>query len=448
MNLLDQNNFSRRVEAQSYNKIARRLIPFLILLLVISFLDRVNVGFAKLQMAADVGLSEAVYGLGAGIFFLGYCLFEIPSNLLLQRFGAKFWIARIMVVWGIISMAMATVNSPTSFYLLRFLLGAAEAGFYPGIVLYLSYWFPVRLRSQVIALFMLGMPISVMTGAPISGWIMEYFGGVYGMAGWKWLFIIEGLPAVLLGIVVFFYLDNGPASANWLSTDEKKIVIDELAREESNKKAQGVGHKFSQVLKDPNVWLLAGSNFACLAGLYGVTFWLPQIIKDLGVKSLLVNGFVTAIPFIVAAVAMVAVSKRSDRSGERKWHMVLSALAGAGGLILSAVFSANVLMSLVGLSLAAAGILAAFSVMWALPSAFFRGPAAAAAIALMATIGNVGGYAAPFMMGLVKQATQRLDLGLYLLAGVVVLGALIALFIPKFRAGDSSIRSVSASSRP
>jgi MFS family permease len=448
MNLLDQNNFARPLEAQCYNKIALRLIPFLILLYVISFLDRVNVGFAKLQMAADVGLSEAAYGLGAGIFFFGYCLFEIPSNLFLQRLGAKFWIARIMVVWGVISMAMATVRSPASFYVRRVLRGAAPARGYPGLIGDLTDRLPARRRSQVNALFLLGMPIAVMTGSPVSGWIMEYFGGRYGLPGWQWLFILEGLPAVVLGITVYFYLDNGPAAAKWLSTDEKQIVINELMSEESKKKSQGVGHKFSQVLRDSNVWLLAAANFALLAGLYGVTFWLPQIIKDLGVKSLLVNGLVTAIPFTIAAVVMIVVSKSSDRSTERKWHMFLSAVAGASGLILSAAFSSSMLISLIGLSLAAAGILAAFAIMWTLPSAFFRGPAAAAAIALMATVGNIGGYAAPFMMGLVKQATQRLDLGLYMLAGMVVLGAVIGIFIPKLCTDASSLQSANASSRP
>jgi D-galactonate transporter len=438
MHLLDQRSFSQPIEAQSYNKIAFRLIPFLVLLYVISFLDRVNVGFAKLQMAADIGLGDAAYGLGAGIFFFGYCICEIPSNLLLQRLGAKFWIARIMVVWGIISMCMATVSSPTSFYILRFLLGVAEAGFYPGIILYLTYWFPGRLRSQVSALFFLGMPIAVLAGAPLSGWIMNHFGGVSGMAGWQWLFIIEGMPAFVLGIVVFFYLDNGPASAKWLTAEEKRVVIDELAREEKKQQAEGVGHKFAHVMKDVNVWMLAFANFSLLAGLYGVTFWLPQIIKDLGVKDMLVNGLITAIPFVAGAIAMIIIGKRSDRTGERKWHMIICAVAGAGGLILSAAFSSNIWISLFGLSLAASGILASFAVMWTLPAVFFRGPAAAAGIALMATIGNIGGYVAPLMLGIVKQATQRLDYGLYVLAGVIVLGALVGLVIPKLRDRQSS----------
>ncbi|WP_296949906.1 MFS transporter [uncultured Massilia sp.] len=433
MHLLDQTSFAAPREARCYNKIALRLLPFLILLYVISFLDRVNVGFAKLQMAADIGLSDAAYGLGAGIFFFGYCMFEIPSNLLLQRFGARFWIARILVVWGAISMAMACVSSPGMFYLFRFLLGVAEAGFYPGIILYLTYWFPARLRSQVSALFFLGMPVAVVIGAPLSGWIMSTFAGHLALAGWQWMFIVEGLPAVLLGIVCFFYLDNGPATATWLDADEKRVVVDELAQEARTQQAGGAGHKFGHVMKDPNAWLLAFANFTLLAGLYGVTFWLPQIVKDLGVKSLAVNGLITAIPFGLGAVAMILVGKRSDRSGERKWHMILSALAGAGGLVLSATFSGNILLSLLGLSLATGGILASFAVMWTLPSLFFVGPAAAAGIALMATVGNLGGYAAPWMLGAVKQATQRLDLGLVVLAGVIVLGMLAALAMPRLR---------------
>jgi len=447
MNLLDQNSFTTPLEAQSYNRIAARLLPFLILLYVISFLDRVNVGFAKLQMAADVGLSDAAYGLGAGIFFFGYCMFEIPSNLMLQRVGAKFWIARILVVWGLISMAMACVSSPGMFYLFRFLLGVAEAGFYPGIILYLTYWFPGRLRSQVSALFFLGMPVAVVIGAPLSGWIMSTFGGYLSLAGWQWVFIVEGAPAMLLGIVCFFFLNNGPADAAWLSEAEKNVVTSELAQETRAQQASGAGHKFSHVMKDPNAWLLAFANFSLLAGLYGVTFWLPQIIKDLGVNSLLTNGLITAIPFGFGAIAMIVIGKRSDRRGERKWHMILAALAGAGGLLLSAAFSSQIVVSLLGLSLAAGGILASFAVMWTLPSYFFVGPAAAAAIALMATIGNLGGYAAPWMLGLVKQATQRLDLGLVVLAGVIVLGMLAALAMPKLR-GPRTPAAAAAVPRP
>lgn len=433
MPLLDQTRFTSPLEARCYNRIARRLLPFLIGLYVVSFLDRVNVGFAKLQMAADIGLSDTAYGIGAGIFFFGYCLFEIPSNLMLQRLGARFWIARILVVWGIVSACMACVSSARMFYLFRFLLGVTEAGFYPGIILYLTYWFPSRLRSQVTALFFLGMPVAVVLGAPLSGWVMSSFDGKLALAGWQWMYIVEGTPAALLGIACLFYLDNGPASARWLDAPEKQVVTWELAHEARIQQAAGAGHTFSHAIRDRNAWTLAFANFTLLAGMYGVTFWLPQIVKDLGIDNLLVNGALTAVPFAVAAIVMVIIGKRSDRSGERKWHMVASALVGAAGLVLSAAFSTNLLLSLLGLTLAASGIFASFAVMWTLPSTLFVGPAAAAGIALMATVGNLGGYVAPAMLGVVKNATQRLDLGLDLLAALVVLGMLAALSTPALR---------------
>jgi D-galactonate transporter len=433
MNFLDRSVFKAEPEWRAYNKIATRLLPFLILLYVISFLDRVNVGFAKLQMAADIGLSDAAYGLGAGIFFLGYCLCEIPSNLLLQRLGAKFWIARILVVWGVISVGMMFVTSPTSFYIMRFLLGVAEAGFYPGIILYLTYWFPIRLRSQISAIFFMGIPLAVIIGAPLSGWIMKTFNGDFGLAGWQWMFLLEGLPAVIGGIVAYFYLDNNPASARWLTDAEKQLVVGPLAEEERQKRAEGHGHKFSHAIKDINVWLLAFANFSLLAGLYGVTFWLPQIVRDLGVKDLLSVGLITAIPYVAAAVGMLVIGKRSDRTGERKWHMVICMLFSAGGLVLSGAFGSNPVISLLGLSISTIGTMAGFAVMWAIPSIILSGAAAAAGIALMATIGNSGGYLAPMMMGLVKQSTGRLEYGLYFMAGVVLLGALAGLLMPKLR---------------
>lgn len=286
MNFIARSNFTNDQDSAVYNRIAMRLLPFLLLLYIISFLDRVNVGFAKLQMSADIGLGDSAYGLGAGIFFLGYCLCEIPSNLLLQRLGAKFWIARIMIVWGIISVGMMFVSSATSFYVMRFMLGVAEAGFYPGIILYLTYWFPARLRSQVCAMFFLGIALSGVIGGPLSGWIMQTLGGSYGLKGWQWLFLAEGSPAILMGLVTYWYLDNGPAAARWLSAEQKKIVISELEAEERQKLAAGHGHKFGHAMRDVNTWMLAFANFSLLSGIYGVSFWLPQIVKDLGVNGL------------------------------------------------------------------------------------------------------------------------------------------------------------------
>jgi D-galactonate transporter len=442
MNFIARSNFTNDQDSVVYNRIAMRLLPFLLLLYIISFLDRVNVGFAKLQMSADIGLGDAAYGLGAGIFFLGYCLCEIPSNLLLQRLGAKFWIARIMIVWGIISVGMMFVSSATSFYVMRFLLGVAEAGFYPGIILYLTYWFPARLRSQVCAFFFLGIALSGVIGGPLSGWIMQSLGGSYGLKGWQWLFLVEGTPAILLGMVTYWYLDNGPASADWLSAEEKRVVVSELAAEDKQKLAAGHGHKFSHAMKDVNTWMLAFANFSLLSGIYGVSFWLPQIVKDLGVKGLMDIGLLTAIPFSVAAVGMVLIGKHSDRTGERKWHIVLCAVCGAGGLILSGVFGHNPIISLLGLSLATLGALAGLAVMWSLPSSILSGAAAAAGIALMATVGNLGGYLAPLIVGWVKQSTQQVEYGLYVLAAMMLLGAVVTLLIPKLRKSAPASSSV------
>ncbi|MBK5958470.1 MFS transporter [Rhodoplanes elegans] len=435
MNFLPRSNFGadQEPEWRVYNKIALRLLPFLLVLYVISFLDRVNVGFAKLQMAADIGLSDAAFGFGAGVFFLGYCVCEIPSNLALQRFGAKIWIARIMVVWGLISAGLMFVTTETQFYVMRFLLGIAEAGFYPGIILYLTYWFPARLRSQICAIFFLGIAFSGVIGGPLSGWIMHALGGSLGLAGWQWLFLVEGLPAVFGGIAAFIYLDDGPAKAKWLSEPERRLVVDALTAEDLQKKAEGAGHRFGDAIRDVNVWLLAITNFALLGGTYGLSFWMPQIVKDLGVNNLLINGLLTAIPFTAASIAMIVVGKHSDRRNERKWHTAICAFVGAGGLVLSGMFGFNPYISLFGLSVAVAAALAGLAVMWALPATIQTGAAAAAGIALMATIGNLGGYTMPFILGWVKQLTQRVEFGLYAMAVMMVIGGLVMLVIPKLR---------------
>lgn len=437
MQFLPRSNFQAGEEPEwlVYNKIALRLLPFLLVLYVISFLDRVNVGFAKLQMSVDIGLSDAAFGFGAGVFFLGYCVCEIPSNLALQRFGAKIWIARIMVVWGLVSVGLMFVTNETQFYVLRFLLGISEAGFYPGIILYLTYWFPERLRSQICAIFFLGIAFSGVIGGPLSGWIMQTFSGAYGLHGWQWLFLLEGLPAVFGGIVCFFYLQDGPAKAHWLTEGEKSLVIRQLAEEDARKKAAGYGHRFADAMRDPNVWLLAITNFTLLGGTYGLSFWLPQIVKDLGVNNLLMNGVLTAIPFTCAAIAMIVVGKHSDKHNERKWHTAICAFVGAAGLVLAGVFGHNPYVSLFGLSTAVAGALAGLAVMWALPGAILSGAAAAAGIALMATIGNLGGYTMPFILGWVKQLTRQVEFGLYAMAAMMVIGGLVMFFIPKLSEG-------------
>jgi len=403
-------------EAAAYNRAAWKLIPFLLILYIISFLDRVNVGFAKLQMSADIGLSDAVFGLGAGIFFIGYAACEIPSNLLLQRFGARIWISRILVVWGIISVCFMFVTTPAQFLTLRFLLGIAEAGFYPGIVLYRTYWFPGKLRSQVCALFFVGIPIAGLIGAPLSGFIMKQMAGVSGFAGWQWLFLLEGAPAVIGGIVTFFYLSNGPKDAKWLTASERNVIVPALEAEDATPSRDGHGHRLIDALLSGKVWLLAVTNFTLLGGIYGISFWMPQIVKDLGVHDVFINGLVTSIPFAVACVCMIVVGRSSDRMRERKWHIILSAAVGALGLVGGASLTATPALALASLSLALGGALASIVVLWVLPSALLTGAANAGGLALMATIGNLGGYVAPYVVGLAKEATGRTDFGLYLMA--------------------------------
>jgi D-galactonate transporter len=429
-NFFSRSSFSSNGEALTYNRVAWRLIPFLLILYIISFLDRVNVGFAKLQMSADIGLSDAAFGLGAGIFFIGYAACEIPSNLLLQRFGARFWIARILVVWGIISVCFMFITTPTQFLTLRFLLGIAEAGFYPGIVLYLTYWFPAKLRSQVCALFFIGIPIAGLIGGPLSGFIMKSMTDVFGLAGWQWLFLLEGAPAIIGGIVTYFYLSNGPKDANWLTEPERNIIIPTLEAEEAAHRAMGHGHRLVDALASPKLWVLAIANFTLLGGIYGISFWLPQIVKDLGVQDVSLNGIITSIPFAVACAAMIIVGRSSDRTRERKWHIIVCATIGALGLIGGASLTVPAL-ALTSLSFALAGALASITVLWVLPSAILTGAAAAGGIALMATIGNVGGYVAPYVLGLAKEATGRLDIGLYLMSAAMIIGALLVHFLPR-----------------
>lgn len=418
-------------EAAAYNRVAWKLIPFLLILYIISFLDRVNVGFAKLQMAADIGLSDAVFGLGAGIFFIGYAACEIPSNILLQRFGARIWISRILVVWGIISICFMFVTTPAQFLTLRFLLGIAEAGFYPGIVLYLTYWFPGKLRSQVCALFFIGIPIAGLIGAPLSGFIMKQMAGTSGYAGWQWLFLLEGLPAVIGGIVTYLYLANGPKDATWLAAPERNIIVGALEAEEATHRAMGHGHRLIDALTSGKVWLLAIINFSLLGGIYGIYFWMPQIVKDLGVKDVFLNGVVTSVPFAVACIIMIAVGRSSDRMRERKWHIIGSAMVGSLGLIGGASLTATPALALASLSLAFGGGMAALTVLWVLPSALLTGAANAGGLALMATVGNLGGYVAPYVVGLAKEATGRTDYGLYLMAAVMIVGGLLVQLLPR-----------------
>ncbi len=408
-------------QAEAYRKVTWRLVPFLFLCYVVAYLDRVNVGFAKLQMLNDLKFSEAAYGLGAGIFFIGYFIFEVPSNLILHRTGARRWIARIMVTWGFLSASMMLVTSETMFYVLRFFLGAAEAGFFPGIILYLTYWFPPRQRARIVALFMTAIAMSGVIGGPLSGWIMTALAGVNGWAGWQWLFLLEGVPSVLIGIAVLFYLDDSIAQAKWLTPPEKAILQTSIQAEQQSQTHMTIG----QTLTNPQVLLLSALYFCFIMGLYGVSFWLPQLIKNLGVQNIMTVGLLSAIPYGVAAVCMVLVGQSSDRHSERRWHLVVPALLGAAGLVMAGVFNDQPVLGMMALTLGTAGILSVLPVFWTLPTAFLTGASAAAGIALVNSIGNLAGFLSPYLVGLIKDATGNTRLALYVLAASMVTGALI-----------------------
>jgi D-galactonate transporter len=413
-------------ESAAYSKVTWRLVPFLFLCYVVAYLDRVNVGFAKLQMLSDLNFSETAYGLGAGIFFIGYFFFEVPSNVLLHRIGARVWIARIMITWGLISGAMMFVNTPTSFYILRFLLGIAEAGFFPGIILYLTYWFPSHRRGKMTALFMTGIPVSGVIGGPLSGWIMQAFAGLNGWAGWQWLFLLEAVPSILMGIAVFFYLDDGIRKAKWLSEDQKRTLEANIDGEATHKE----DHSVLGVFRIGKVWHMSIIYFSSVMGLYGVSFWLPSIIKATGVKNPLDVGLLTMIPYAAAVVAMILVSRSADKHGERRWHLVVPALVGAVGLVLSAIFGDNTVLAMLFLTIATAGIITTLPLFWALPTAFLGGTAAAAGIALINSVGNLAGFVAPYLVGWIKDLTQSTNVGMYVLAGSLVVGAILTLCVP------------------
>jgi len=409
------------VEERAYRRVTLRLIPFLFLCYVVAYLDRVNVGFAKLQMLQDLGMSETAYGLGAGIFFIGYFLFEVPSNLILHRTGARVWISRIMITWGLLSAATMFVTSVNTFYGVRFLLGIAEAGFFPGIILYLTQWYPASRRARILALFMTAVAISGVIGGPVSGWILTSMAGVNGWAGWQWLFLLEGLPSLLMGVAVYFYLDDSIAHAQWLPADERSLLVANLQVE-----ANGEEHASAlATLRNPRVVLLAALYFCLVMGLYGIAFWLPQLIRTMGVEDAGRIGLLSAIPYGVAAVVMVLVGRSSDARGERRWHLVGGALAGVTGLIVAGMFSTTLLIGLAAMTLATVGVLSAAPLFWTLPTAFLRGASAAAGIAAINSIGNLAGFLSPYLIGLARDVTGQATFGLYAIAIFMAIGAVL-----------------------
>ncbi|WP_336957607.1 MFS transporter [Acinetobacter johnsonii] len=413
------------IEKRTLRKITWRIVPFIMILYLIAYIDRVNIGFAAITMKEDLGFTASILGFGAGIFFLGYFLFEVPSNIILHKVGARIWIARVMVTWGIIAGGMAFVESSTSFYVMRFLLGVAEAGFFPGIILYLSYWFPARNRAGVIALFMAAAPIATAIGSPISAALLEMH-GIMGLAGWQWMFLIEAIPAVILGVVVFFYMTDRPEKAAWLKPDEREWLVKTMQAEDANKGGQQ-HHSILRGLANPRVLALALIYFGTSAGLYTLGIWAPQIIKELGVSSMTV-GLLNAIPPIISVVAMILWSRHSDKTNERTWHVALACLTAAVGLAIAA--STGSMFGLIAaLTIVNVGISCSKPPLWSMPTMFLSGAAAATGIATINSIGNLGGFAGPAMIGWVKDQTGSFAGGLYFVASLLILSTVLTLVL-------------------
>jgi len=416
------------IAESALRKVRWRLIPFLFLLYIVAYLDRVNVGFAAIDMNRDLGFSAAVYGMGSGVFFLSYTLLEVPSNLMLTRFGPRLWIARIMFTWGVFSTAMIFVNGAVAFYVLRFLLGAAEAGFFPGIIFYLTHWFPARERARAVGLFMTATAMAGVIGAPISSALLQ-FDGVFGLKGWQWLFLIEGLPAILLVPVVLMTMTERPADATWLTTDERDWLSREMAVEQAQTAHAHV--TLRGALLSARLWVVSVPYLCIVIAFYGVSFWLPQIVQaNSGLGSATVV-LLSAIPYVAATIGLVVVGASSDRYAERRWHVAVPCLIGAAGFVLTVIAPQTLAVALAALSMAAFGIWGTLGPFWTLPTAFLRGTAAAGGIALVNSVGNVGGFIGPILVGWIRESTGQFAPGLLTLAGILVLGAVVVVTMPR-----------------
>lgn len=413
------------IESRVVSKLNRRILWFLMLCYFVSILDRANISVAALTMNDALGFSPAVYGFGASIFFIGYFLFEVPSNIILGRVGAPLWISRIMVTWGIVTIAMLLVHNKTSFYTMRFLLGIAEAGFYPGIIYYLSYFYPRRHRTKAIGLFQIASPISLMIGTPMIGLILGMH-GMFGLHGWQHIFLFTGIPAVILGVICFFYLKPSIQKTHWLKKEEQDWLSLQIDAENEAKPKAKI--KFYKVFAEPQVWLATFILFAINVGFNGAAFWIPQIMKEAGKQSDLVTTMLSGIPYLVAAVAVVLVSRHSDKTGERKKHVLFCLLASAAGFYLSSV-AAQPAITLFALSIATAGLLAAMPVLWTYPIAMFTGTAAATAIATINAVGVLGGIVGPNVIGLVADKTGKPASALIFVAAIMLLGVVTSVFL-------------------
>jgi ACS family tartrate transporter-like MFS transporter len=410
------------IRRRTMTKVAWRLIPFMILMFCVNFLDRVNIGFAALQMNRDLGLTPADYGFAAGVLLVFYAGAEIPSNLILDRVGARIWLARIMISWGLIAAANALVYDKHSLYVLRMLLGLAEAGFFPGIMLYLIRWFPDKERAGAITLFMIGNPVSVIFGAPLSTALLS-LDSFLGLAGWQWMFVLEGLPAVILGIVALWWLTETPKDAHWLEPAERQWLTRQIEDEGKAKQHPRLA-KWSSVFRDVPTWILAFSKFCVLLAFFGITLWMPQIVKGMGDLSNVQAGLVSAIPYVFATVASIYVGRRSDRSGERGKHIAIPSLVGALGFLVAGT-TGNPYVGLLGLCVALSGLWVANTVFWTLPARILSPASAAAGIALINSVGNLGGFAGPYPAGWVRSTSAGFGAVLAIFGGFLALSAAI-----------------------
>ena len=427
------------VEERVMRRLFMRLTPFLLLLYIIAYIDRVNVSFAALTMNKDIGLDPYTFGLGAGIFFIGYFIFEVPSNLILARVGASRWIARILFTWGLVASAMAWVQGSKSFLVMRFLLGVAEAGFFPGVILYLTYWFPARYRARIISRFMLAIPLALGVGAPVSTWIM-HLDGLLGFKGWQWLFLIEGLPPLFLSFAVWYLLPNGPRDAMWLTDEEKRWLEHELQSDRELVAVEKAESSVWRIFTNPVVWAFSFIYFGSTTTNYGLSMFLPQIIKQQGFSTMQ-TGLIMSIPYVAGCIGMLVIGYLSDRNKERKWHLIGSLLLIALGLGAAGALG-NTIGAIVAICFAAVGIMGCKGPFWPLPSAYLSGAGAAAGIAWINSLGNLGGFFGPWVVGLAKQLTNNFSSGLYALASVAVASAIVTFITVKVRkeaqaAGDA-----------
>jgi len=415
----------------AYLKVTLKLIPFLFVCYLFNYLDRVNVGFAKLQMLDALKWSETIYGFGAGIFFIGYVLSGVPSNLLLHKLGARRVIGTMLIAWGTASALLMFVKTPESFYALRFIAGVFEAGFFPGIVLYFTQWYPASRRGRIMGLFMSAIPISGVIGSPLSGWMMQSFADKGGLAGWQWMFLLQGLPTIALGLLVYVLLNDGIGQAKWLSDKEKTMLSGALVEDERQRRATSESaDSFASVLRDGRVWMLGLVYFCIQMGVYAINFWLPSIVKTLGFHSPLAIGWISAIPYFCAGVYMILIGRSADRRKERRWHLSGSLLMGLCGLMLATQAGGNSIIAMVGLSMATMGALSGLPLFWPLPTAFLGSAAAAGGLALINSLGQIAGFCSPYLVGWIKDHTGSTDIALYLLSGVLFLGAMLVLTVP------------------